>query len=275
MKNKYFLGVILLLASLGAQAQYCTPPLFLSGPFTAIRNVSIGAINNETGVGDGYTDYTSTVDAAVFVPGTTVDLDWTLYYDPFLVPSFTGSVNFRVWIDWNQDEDFNDDGEEVIATVNAQAGEYTTFNSSFVVPEGALLGETRMRIYEDMLVEDGHEEPNPCGYDTFFGQHGECEDYAINVADNSSIDEYGLVSNLTIYPNPVADLMNIQFDLLETELIDIEVKNLLGETVYSLEKDGNVGVNNLQINTANFETGVYLISISHDKGKIVKKAIVG
>ena len=81
-----------------------------------------------------------------------------------------GTVGFNIWVDWNNDLDFNDLGEKVYAS--------TTYVSSaigtFIVPTTALLGNYRMRI-----VADGfNTNPSACGSSS----SSETEDYTFTVA---------------------------------------------------------------------------------------------
>ncbi|MBK9118686.1 MAG: hypothetical protein IPM18_03655 [Phycisphaerales bacterium] len=81
----------------------------------------------------------------------------------------------RVWIDWNQDETFDDAvypaGERYNLAANTSNGQFT---GNIHVPVGATLGQTRMRIRLEWATDPG---TGPCG--TI--QYGEVEDYTVNV----------------------------------------------------------------------------------------------
>ena len=80
-----------------------------------------------------------------------------------------GSFGFNIWIDWNNDFDFNDVGEKVYGS-----GNYFVANTgSFVVPASATVGNHRMRIRADYLDTN----PTACGSITY----GETEDYTFTV----------------------------------------------------------------------------------------------
>lgn len=75
-----------------------------------------------------------------------------------------------VWIDWNQDQDFTDAGENVVCVYsNSGQGTY-----SITIPEDALSGPTRMRI---RLKYSGDDCGSSCGATTY----GEVEDYTVIV----------------------------------------------------------------------------------------------
>ena len=122
--------------------------------------VQVGTINKTSGC-INYADYTSV--------STTMQRS-TAY--PIIVTN-TGSVyagdQCGIWVDWNQDDDF-EDAAEFFSTSTSGGG---VFTASITPPAGATLGETRMRIrvtYTTPL--------SSCGPDAF----GEVEDYTINVA---------------------------------------------------------------------------------------------
>lgn len=91
-------------------------------------------------------------------------------------------TNVVVWVDWNNDKDF-DDADEEVARWMRKVG--TLLPVQFSVPATAKIGTTRMRVYCDMTEEMDHPLPTPCGYEEFgqfkLGHHGEVEDYVLNV----------------------------------------------------------------------------------------------
>jgi hypothetical protein len=76
-----------------------------------------------------------------------------------------------VWIDWNQDFDFDDDGELIAVEGSPGQGPYT---ATVTPPQDAVRGDTRMRIRLLWL-----DPIDPCGTTSF----GEVEDYTITVVD--------------------------------------------------------------------------------------------
>ncbi len=271
----FLLGATLFVANY-ANAQYCIPPSYTSGPYTAITKMHLGPVNHISGTSEGYQDNTESVDPIDLGWGSEMGLAWTLYYDPFLTDFFTGDINFRVWIDWNQDEDFNDAGETVVSQKVTQTSEYTDFVHFFTVPETATLGLTRMRIYEDMLVEDGHETPNPCGYASGLGQHGESADYTINVVSGTTtgIVESKTISSVSLYPNPSSDFSTLSFNLETSENVQIHIVNVLGEEVYNYNSQLNTGFNKVEINTSNLENGVYFVQLISDQKILITERLV-
>ncbi|MBK8658075.1 MAG: Omp28-related outer membrane protein [Bacteroidetes bacterium] len=79
------------------------------------------------------------------------------------------------------------------------------------------------------------------------------------IAENSSVNKFAL------YPNPVSNLLNIDLNVNSDTKLSFDVTNILGQQVYSLQpanfENGNT---KLQISTANFDNGVYFISVKEN-----------
>ena len=140
---------------------YCDPaPTSVDG--SGITNVTFGTVNNTTGAETGnYGDYT--LQSTNVNPGTTV---------PIYITYETGyTYNTVIWIDWNNDGDFDDTGEEVYSGVSLSDNP-TTLSASFDVPSGQAEGSYTLRIGGcDMST------PTPC----YTGTYGAYEDYSIYV----------------------------------------------------------------------------------------------
>jgi hypothetical protein len=149
-----------------AQTSYCVPvPSTVDN--TGIINVTIGSIYNNTVVEPGnYGDYS----AQIANVGQTVT-------QPFSITFSTGfSYDTKMWIDWNNDFDFVDEGEMVFYGVSGSARPFV-LSGTFTVPATATLGNHRVRI--GGLDSGGANGVNvvPC----YIGSFGTYEDYTINV----------------------------------------------------------------------------------------------
>jgi len=131
-----------------------------------INNFSTtGGTANITNNGSGYsaTGYGNfTAQVVSQINSGTVNFS-TNFYDGFY------SYGFNIWVDWNDDMDFNDTGELVYAS-----GAYVTgATGTFTVPASASVGNHRMRIRADYWATN----PSACGSIT----SGETEDYTFTV----------------------------------------------------------------------------------------------
>ncbi len=130
-----------------------------------ISGVQLGTINNTGTSGDHYHDYTY----------LSTDLETSQSYNITVTNglAYTGD-DLGVWIDWNQDGDFDDVGENIVCEIDEDG--QGTFN--FTVPATATAGSTTMRI---RIKYYGSDCGDPCGSTTY----GEVEDYRINVYGTS------------------------------------------------------------------------------------------
>ncbi|MBD3582703.1 fibronectin type III domain-containing protein [Flavobacterium selenitireducens] len=131
-----------------------------------------GALRNITNTGtvqsaSGYGNYTAM--SASQVPGGSVNFSVTW-------PSSTYGVS--VFIDWNNDGDFDDAGEKVAGTASYVSSPY---NTSFTVPAGTSPGAKRMRVKADFSVGS----PLACSNST----SQETEDYTFMVPCESARTE--------------------------------------------------------------------------------------
>lgn len=125
-----------------------------------ISNVTVGSYSNNSS-GAKYTDFTSeTINLA---PGANTSLSFT--------PGFSGTTYneyWKVYIDYNGDNDFADSGEQIFSAGPSK----TTVTGNFTVPAGAS-GTTRMRV----IMKYNAAVTGPCedGY-----SYGETEDYTVD-----------------------------------------------------------------------------------------------
>jgi hypothetical protein len=129
-----------------------------------ISHVEVGEIDN-TSECENYADFTDI--STEMVIGNPYEMIIT-------ITDGHASNEGAVWIDWNQDADFYEDGELIALEGSPGQGPYT---ASVVPPADAVLGETRMRIR--LLWFDPID---PCGTTDY----GEVEDYAVIVVEGSS-----------------------------------------------------------------------------------------
>ena len=146
--------------------EYCTATTNYCDEY--IARVQLGSIDNPSGC-NNYEDNTDLY--TEMNAGSTYELSVT-----------NGSLQWAsdqcaAWIDWNQDEVFDED-ERITMDGSPGVGPYT---ADITPPSSAIGGFTRMRVRIDY-----NNEPQPCG-DTDWG---EVEDYGILVSNWLVIDTY-------------------------------------------------------------------------------------
>ncbi|WP_318641836.1 GEVED domain-containing protein [Flavobacterium ardleyense] len=85
----------------------------------------------------------------------------------------TYTFGFSIWIDWNNDGDFLDSGEQVYVSSSYN----TNYSSSFSIPMAVVPGNYRMRVLADYY---SIAPMNPCALSAT-GPYGEVEDYTLQV----------------------------------------------------------------------------------------------
>jgi subtilisin-like proprotein convertase family protein/PKD repeat protein len=146
---------------------YCTPSATnnCGSNWEYISNFALNTINNPSACdGSTYTDYSATISTQLqqglpYTATTTIGIPWT-----------TDVTD--IWIDLNNDGDFDDAGE-LVSTGNPQTGGIST--GTVVVPLGTSLGDHRLRL--GMRDAQADLVADPCAILAF----GEFEDYNIEV----------------------------------------------------------------------------------------------
>ena len=205
-----------------------------------ISRVQLGNIDNASAGGEGYRDYRAI--STSLAKGVSNSLTVTA--------SWSGRVyreGYAVWIDYNQDGDFTDAGENVVSVS-------PTFDSpvtgNFVVPNAASEGRTTMRI---SMRYNGL--PTSC--EQF--RYGEVEDYSVDItsgAAGSQMRVFAIPStthkSARLVPNPATNI--------------ISVENAKGSAYSILDALGKVvstGVlsDGITVDITNLKGGVYFVKV--------------
>ncbi|MDG1841303.1 MAG: GEVED domain-containing protein, partial [Crocinitomicaceae bacterium] len=154
-------------------ATYCTNNATSSCNYLGIDYVGVGSISSGTNPGSSteynfcYSDKTSL--STIMSPG----LAYTIQVSPGGSSSYNQMM--YVFLDWNCDGDFSDAGEcyQVNGGSYVLSNTQTIYNVDVVVPAGATIGTSRMRVQGSYYNSAGN--CNPCGNYNY----GETEDYTI------------------------------------------------------------------------------------------------
>ncbi len=163
-----------------------------------IDGIEFGDISN-LGTGcSNYTDYTNM--STIIFQGTTY---------PIIIHTGNSysSDDYAVWIDWNENDDFTDPGEEMVCESNVGA-DLNTFN--ITVPTDVLSGNKTMRI---RLKYSGDDCGEPCGTTSY----GEVEDYTVII--NSSFTDW-LTYNPISGSIPASGMVNIGVEFNSTSMTE-------------------------------------------------------
>lgn len=222
----------------------------ISTQFGYISNVEFNTSANSSSTCDSYTNHNLTI--AEIYPAMTTFFEVTL-------ASCGGSFNkgFKIFIDWNQDGDFTDSGEEVFVS-----GIITneTVTGSFIAPNNFTTGlATTVRIVcmnmiGDDPAQDSPTDISPCG-EYFFG---ETEDYKVSLVDNMPPN----ITGFTPEQGYLGDQVTIDGDFFDPTTIDSVQFNMTNASFAVVDNNTIIAVPNIGSTTG-------LISIYYDGGAVV------
>ena len=218
-----------------------------------INRVQLGSINNLSGNNNGYGNFTTLSTNLVLGSSNSISI----------APTWTSSIYaeaYRVWIDFNQDGDFTDAGEQVF---NRSKTKTALIYGNFTIPATALLGSTRMRVsmkYNTL--------PSSCGIFSY----GEVEDYTVTITASTGkiniekMDTESIAkSSIKLYPNPVkGDVLNISS--LESPS-EYRIFNRIGQEL------AKGRIENDSVNVGSLATGAYFIQVIDNSNSTTKQFI--
>ncbi len=97
-----------------------------------------------------------------------------------------------------------------------------------------------------------------------------------NAQSSSLGTDDGFIENITVYPNPVFDILKVSFKSSHSSLAVISLYNNIGKPVYTqqFEVDPGNNVISIDIRSKSIESGVYFIQCVAEKEVYTRKLIV-
>lgn len=229
-----------------------------------IESISLGDITNESGNNDGYASFTDM--EVVANRGSAV-----LYS---LMPGAAGSPYpeyWTIWIDYNQDGDFEDENETVLA-LDSHLGMYT---GQFIIPETANPGLTRIRVAMKWGSASDF-----CGTSGW----GEIEDYSLRIGQEIEARELtaGGIENtigfsadieLLLYPNPTINQLTVKWDGAKEGVQTLKIISGTGRTVYQQENIYE-NQNSIHLDVSVLPTGSYTLLLMKKSGESRSKPFI-
>lgn len=209
-----------------------------------IDRVRLGSINRVSGSDGGYYD------------GTSMSVNMKQGMSKYMRVS-AGMAGgpyteyWKVWIDFNQDLDFDDPGEEIFSLASTLTSNIPVLVS---IPADASTGSTRMRI----TMKYGSA-PAACELYAY----GETEDYTINITP--MLPEALIAAEpFVVSPNPVADLLGFYWEEMAGEDLQVVITSLTGQVVASFPQPAFSGACSMQVN--HIPAGIYAIQATTSNG---------
>ncbi len=180
---------------------------------------------------------------------------------------FNGNVIASVWMDYNQNGQFEITEWKQICTSAKVDSDYVTV---LAIPASAKTGLTLMRI-RSRASGNTNDSTEACAN---FGS-GETEDYFIGI--NYPVGIYpsmgvGFEKGLMLYPNPSSNTLYVKGNFTVNELITCSVYSingtLIGETenIYSAKP--------FSMDVSKYEVGIYFLKVSGKDFSLVKKVVI-
>ncbi|MFA5973110.1 MAG: T9SS type A sorting domain-containing protein [Lentimicrobiaceae bacterium] len=88
--------------------------------------------------------------------------------------------------------------------------------------------------------------------------------------------EDGFIENITVYPNPVVDMLKVSFKSSRRSTAMVSLYNNIGKQVYSQETAVEPGNNvvSIDIRSKAIEPGIYFVQCTAENEKFTRKLIV-
>ena len=185
-------------------------------------------------------------------------------YPVSLKPGYSGTAfaeGARVWIDLNQDGDFDDAGEQVIEFPRFTS----TVSGTVTIPTTAKNGVTRLRVGMKYVGFSGVP-PTPC--ENFTG--GEVEDYCVLLENRIPTLDILRGDDFEVFPNPFSQFLTIKNKNLDNQILMIELLSIDGRVLFNKKIDNNP-LELVLTELPPLSNGLYFLKIRTPKGLWVSK----
>ncbi|MCK5169796.1 MAG: T9SS type A sorting domain-containing protein, partial [Bacteroidales bacterium] len=220
-----------------------------------IAEVQIGTYSNSSN-GAAYTDFTS--ENITLEAGSAVSVS--------LTPGFASSSYneyWKIWIDYNDDGDFDDANELAFTSAASKSAVSGTMN----IPSTAS-GIHRMRVTMKYNAV-----PTSC--ETF--SYGEVEDYTVNIsaggfqpiADIIDGDLQSFIAGVndqesigfTLYPNPSKGIVHVSLSDPTDEPVTMKLFSIVGTQISKVIENGGI-TNEITFDLSSYPDGLYIYRLS-------------
>ena len=228
------------------------------------REVQFNTIDNASTKTNGYSDFKSI--STTVKPGE--DHQISIDVNTTSTPFTPVSTRTFVWIDWNQNCQF-DANEEYDLGSASSTGIVTTSASPYnlTVPNDAKPGNTTFRV-TTKIISGG--DPTSCED----GFNGEVEDYTIFVdAPTATVNDFSF-NKFNLFPNPSSGKFNLSFEVLNTDKVNVKLFDLGGRLIENLEFKNTSSIFSKKLSFGDYNAGIYLLKVNNGGKQTIKKLII-
>lgn len=89
-----------------------------------------------------------------------------------------------------------------------------------------------------------------------------------------SVEQESGLNNLSVYPNPATNFLNVSFDSQNVQTVDLKIVDLSGKVLYNNILNHNGGSEIYKVPVSDLASGIYFLHLNTPTGKNIQKFIV-
>lgn len=82
------------------------------------------------------------------------------------------------------------------------------------------------------------------------------------------------ITYMQAYPNPSSGDINVKFDVVAAQKMDVQLVNALGQVVYSESYNASAGYNRIKLGTPELPAGIYMLTLRNGKSMKMEKVTI-
>lgn len=102
----------------------------------------------------------------------------------------------------------------------------------------------------------------------------ESEGFSMDFMALSAIEDFNGIEDMTVYPNPATDVLNIDLTLSQADKLNLRLVDMTGKLLKEEVVEGADGDNHLRFDINGVAKGLYLLEVATPSGKSVRKVTV-
>lgn len=209
---------------------------------------------------------------------------------PQIGRNVTGDKMFYCWIDSDTTGNFgasdNDTPDLIIGSMDVPTGNICvknitrgdgTWGGKILFPKlsDIVLNTFVSGVYELPIVFSDLPTGDPISPAQFYyiGNDATLDVNSCNVVVNMT-DNVVNTNAVLAYPNPANNSATVAFELTATSNASLNVTNVMGQNVMTLNETMNAGYNNFEVNTSSLADGIYFFTLNVNGASVTKKITV-
>ena len=99
------------------------------------------------------------------------------------------------------------------------------------------------------------------------------EGFVLTAQTVTAVNDYAGVSELSVFPNPAIDRLNISFVMQNEASVSCKILDMAGKLLYSKQMESNGGLVEESVDVSDFAKGIYFLRIETAKGATIEKFV--